>query len=143
MARATLHSLIPGSTDHNWAELREPDEITESAQRRISKAALLLRPERRREFVEAANDQGKLVELMANQIGEDVDAMKAMSDAHILAFVREWSFNMPIAEDSLLELTSKDYDALELAVRNVGSAHVDFTPTPPDGTETPTEPSSA
>ncbi len=110
---------LPGG---GWADLRDPDAVTER---------------QRKPFLAAS---GRLVK------SDDMEdsgfiAVLDVQDALVLALVNAWSYEAPVTADSLLDLPCKALDALRAACfAHRDALTPDFGPTPDPAS--PTEPSS-
>lgn len=128
-----MHLDLPDGS----VELREPEQVTEAGSRGIERAALLLPPDRRAAFADAAADTKKSEKIAASFTVEDHDAMKAITDATILAFVESWTFDAPVTTEGLGELPRRDYTDLEAAIGKLADQlRPDFTPSEDPGTPT-------
>lgn len=130
-------------SDGNWAELREPEQVSERLRRPIQRALarvsvqtweVVLAAKRRRD-----GDEAQVVE--AEVSDRDFDSLNEANDHCIVALVAAWSFPNPITLESVLDLPSRDYAVLrERCAPAVGSLFVSFDPTPE--LQSPTAPSS-
>lgn len=108
---------LPGGA---WAQLRDPDTITER-QRRPIKAAMI-----------AAGSSGEFQAALADGIFDHL----------VLALLESWSFDAPVTAEGLLDLPGSAYDALTKACTPMLKQILpDFAPTPDP--ESPSAPSNA
>jgi|SRR6185437_6632671 len=132
------------------AMLRDPEEVSERLRRpyvdrRQSAIASALSDGVSAEDIDAAmkgTDEQKAqlgVKMLASGM---TSGMRDASDLLIIALVESWSFEMPIAVDSLLDLPSKTYSALLEACQGLAPGlDPDFAPNPDE--DSPTTPSNA
>lgn len=111
---------LPGGA---WAELRDPDVVTERQRKplvtaigRVTKA-------------EGMEDAG-------------FSAIFDAQDATIMVMVEAWSFDAPVVADSLLDLPAKTVDALRTACQPYQKDLMPDFSVDPDP-ESPSEPSTA
>lgn len=104
--------------DGAWAQLRDPDEITERQRRplqRLQRRTIMKAlPHLALEGVEIdkvspAEFLNKLAPLLSD---EDLDALEEIDDHVIVTLVESWSFDVPVSLDSTLDLPSKQRKAL-------------------------------
>lgn len=153
--------------DNEWADIYFGNKIPERKRRPVTRAAVAMgrtMPEQDTTTVEVTHEaEGETVAAfggptpdavveapvaeerhvkLADLPDEGIDAIDDFNDAVIIAFVLAWSFEGPVAEETLLELPGDAYDALvkECQRRNKGGAG--SVAEPPDATD-PTSPSGA
>ena len=108
-----------------WAELRDPDAVTER---------------QRKPFIGAL---GRAAKAEGSEDG-GLSAMIEVQDTLVLAMVVSWSFESPIVADSLLDLPHKTVSALRTACMRFQSELLpDFGVDGAADPASPTEPSSA
>lgn len=110
-----------------WADILDPDELTERRRRPIKNlAGASVATIARLENVSTGDD------MAAVGITEDeADRLTRLQDATIVAVVSAWSYDLPVTADSLLDLPGAVYDALAQATASVGAqVAVDVSPTP-------------
>ena len=126
-----------------WAELREPDDVTERQRRPISRALRPVRPEIMQRQQDAANlpnePDGKpspekakaLAQLQYDMTDDEADAYQNATDHAVLALVESWSFEHPLTMEGLLDLPGKALDALRMEVSQlVNDLFLDISPSP-------------
>ena len=96
-----------------WIDLREPEEVPEKLRRPIIKMSVSGVP-----FAEDWND---LFENPENANAESLEAMldygSRFNDLVAMAFIRQWSFELPISIDALGDLPGKVYDEIANACK--------------------------
>jgi hypothetical protein len=138
---------VPGG----WAELRDPEEVPERLRQPVKIAGARLAQYRgMRKAAEAANAAGvtdtdglaKLDDATEQAIAEEMgDAMGHLIELQnlvIVSRVAAWSFADAVTLDGLLDLTSRQYDALQALcgsdadmTENLGPNPDPASPTPP------------
>jgi hypothetical protein len=122
---------LPGDT---WALLRDPKAVTERQRRPVTRLAAGLHASGALKGIDAESGEGLTVEAL--------DGMSDLNDAIVLALVAEWSFDLPITADGLLDLPGAVYDSLREQTAKFTTALLpDFSPSTDD--ESPSEPSPA
>lgn len=113
---------LPGG---QWAELRDPLEVSERERRPLKQAQFGLSRDRRKG--EKPGDEA-VTTPVAPQLGgptksapslsdEDFRVYQGFTDQLIAFFVASWSFDPAPSEDTLLDLPAAAYTALEKAVQ--------------------------
>jgi hypothetical protein len=108
-----------------WADVREPEQLTEKGRRSLQRAISHVSAETQRVFRQNAEINGRNAKLEDGQEREplidfslpdqDFDALLAANDACVLAMVTAWSFDgIPIDLEHLSEIPADDYDFLQL-----------------------------
>lgn len=88
-----------------WVEYREPEDVPERLRREVTRLST-----RGAKFAD-------LTEVDAGEMDEDMlqgmtDFMSAFNDAVAIALISNWSFEFPVALDSLLDLPASAYDEI-------------------------------
>ena len=126
-----------------WAELRDPQAVTERQRRPIARALRGVRPEIQERSRAAAElpdlDDGKpgaekqdaLQRLQFLMTNEEADAYQTAGDAAAVALIASWSFESEPSMDSLLDLPARSLDILRRAVAPlVNDLFLDTGPSP-------------
>ena len=119
----------------NWAELREPSEVSERGRRpvvsslnRVSQAGWKALESMSATQVKdaVATDDKEATGLPS----ADLEAIATANDHCIVALVREWSYKLPLTIDGCLDLPGPAYDKLrDACAPAVQSLFVSFEPT--------------
>jgi hypothetical protein len=83
-----------------WVDLRAPEDVPERLRRNITNLA-----------VQSATASPDLVNGVVNN-GVDLAMVQGFNDALVLAFVNNWSFNLPFTIEGILDLPGPCYDTL-------------------------------
>ena len=120
-----MSNLITLSKE-NWAQLREPGEVSERLRRPISAAIRRVRAEslaavqtamRAAEDLPEGDERTRAAAAAAQLLTDDEqEAMSEANDYGIVALVAKWSLDTPVTLDSVLDLPAKDYDRLRTVV---------------------------
>ncbi len=132
--------LIQLSAD-NWAELRDPRDISERLRRPIVRA--ITRVSREGWLaIQAPPEQGPDGNPLPPRLpAEDLEAFGEANDAGIVALVKAWSYPAPVSIDAVLDLPAADYDRLRAAVAPlIGEMFTSFEPS--QDPDSPIAPSS-
>ena len=113
-----------------WVELRDPKHVSERNRRPIIAKATSMKAVADR----VTSDDESFTE-------DEFLSLYAFNDLVAVALIREWSFDVPVTLDGLLDLPAGDYDAvLKLTAPLVTELMPSFEPDP-DNPDSPTEPS--
>lgn len=124
------HIVLPGE---QWADFRDGEEVTEKHRRKIlTKNADLARAVK---AIENGDDPERILS------AAELQGVNEAQDALIIALLKGWSYELPLSEESLLELPGKAYDQLKKeSAPEIGKILPDFSvDTDPDS---PTVPSN-
>ena len=136
----------------NWAELREPDEVSERGRRPILSAITRvtpagwealkkLNPEEVKAAVGSGEPNDEVVAKVSTLANDDLAALQAANDWCIVALVREWSFAQPITIDGALDLPGAAYDLLrDACAPAIETLFVSFEPVVEAGKVDPDSP---
>lgn len=126
-----------------WADLRDPEAVTERQRRPIARAVRGVRPEivemqqqaaRRPDLPDGTPGPEKQAALRALQhamTNEEADAYQDAGDLATVALVESWSFSAAITLDGVLDLPARSLDALrELVAPLASKLFVDTSPDP-------------
>lgn len=146
-----------------WADLAEPDELTERRRRPVQKTQMKAmkamvaagvdktQPPHPSPETRATMTPGELAALDQQQnewmtqvfMAVDIDDALEADAAYIAAFTLAWSFDTPVSADTVLDIPPKDYATLKAEVKPlVQAAFLDTSPQELTA-ESPTEPSNA
>jgi hypothetical protein len=106
-----------------WAEVREPEQLTEKGRRSLQRAISRVSVETQRVFRQNSEINARNARLPEGErepvidfslpLG-DFDALLAANDACVLAMVTAWSFDAPVDAEGLVNIPADDYDFLQV-----------------------------
>jgi len=121
----------------NWAELREPSEVSERGRRPV--VSSLNRVSQEGWKVLGNLTESQVTDAVANTEAKeatlglpaaDLEAIQTANDQCIVALVREWSYKLPLTIDGCLDLPGPAYDKLrDACAPAVQSLFISFEPT--------------
>lgn len=107
--------------DGNWAHLRDPKKVPERLRRPIVQALTRALADNGGEQLAGLDPKDLQAPDAAAKVSqylkpEFLTVMADVNDLLVIALVDEWSFDVPVSLDSVLDLPGDEYDALQTGV---------------------------
>jgi hypothetical protein len=129
-----------------WANLRTPSAVPERLRRPVTKAMFVIASgsagKALLEVKEDLTDEEKAAQVAQSLNPDTLDLYSSLNDLLIVARVSEWSFELPITLDGVLDLPSSAYEILqEVTAKGITEMMPNFATS--DDKDSPTHPLSA
>jgi len=128
-----------------WANLRTPSAVPERLRRPVTKAMFAIASgsagKALVEVQQDLSDQEKAAQVAQSLNPDTLDMYSNLNDLLIVARVSEWSFELPITIDGVLDLPSNAYEILqEVTAKDITEMMPNFTTS--DNKDSPIKPLS-
>lgn len=112
-----MHVDLPNG---EWLELRDPEDVTERARRKVSNIIGRLTPATRKLVSTPADPNQPADERDANVMATitetDLETFDSLNDLLAEALIEKWSLSIPVEAAAMPDLPSKMYRAVQAAV---------------------------